>query len=78
MVPDRLENLLIIKILDYLLQKKVLKVESIEGMDQYFNDLEKMIRDYNELRDTKFESYISYLKSLTKLFIDTNSPAKLL
>ncbi len=62
-MEERREKLTVYKILNYLLENGVLKKDSVEGMDEHFPVLEKILRDHLELERQNYVSWLNYWAS---------------
>lgn len=57
---DTKETKTITKLLEYLKEKNVLKIGSIEGMDAYFQDLENILKRYQEEKTSEWAEWLHY------------------
>lgn len=64
MLPERPERATVIRILDYLLAQGVLKIGSIDGMDEHFTPLEQILEDHLKEDHLRFKNWLDYLGRL--------------
>jgi hypothetical protein len=63
-LPETSIRVAVYRILDYLLAQNVLKIGSIEGMEDHFTPLENILSDYLKEERTKFKTWTEYWTSL--------------
>ncbi len=50
----------VIEILDFLLERGLLKKECAEGMDGHYVDLEKILKKYQSAKSKEFKDWLEY------------------
>ena len=60
---DSPERKVVIELLEYLIDQKVLKIESIEGMDSHFHTLEGIIKSYHHIKEMEYYAWVKYLSN---------------
>ena len=58
--PTSLERRTVVDILQYLIDMKKLKVDSIEGLDEHLQSLENMVKDCFREKGKQFAEYATY------------------
>lgn len=62
--PERTNRASVYKILQYLLDRDILKVIRIEGLAEHFEALETIIEESKREEKEKFIKYLEYLDSI--------------